>query len=308
MLTILSKLVSVNQMLTQSTPSPSAVASPSSVKVIKQRVVGSEAQPSEQDYLAIEDPLEVVLIYQPDEHSIEKKLMVTMRTPGHDDELIHGFLYSEGIIQSADDITEITYSGPKLSAAPTQARVQLRTGLNVSAQSCERNFAVHSSCGVCGVTNIGHLSIHKSLRIEEDTRIDADLIHKLPARMHHEQTTFRKTGGLHASAIFASSGELKASREDIGRHNALDKVIGATLIARQCGQHGQVLCVSGRMSYEILQKALIARIPIIAGVGAPSSLAVALANDFNISLIGFVRQRSYNIYSCPERIRTTPAS
>ena len=276
----------------------------SSVKVIKQRVIGSEAQAPEEDYLAIEDPLEIVLAYQRHGGTVEKKLIVTMRTPGHDDELIHGFLYCEGIIQCASDIIEITYSGPKLSAAPTRARVELRPELDVSEKSSERNFAVHSSCGVCGTTDIGHLSIPKALRIADDTQIDANWIHELPARMHHEQATFRKTGGLHASAIFSPLGELLASREDIGRHNALDKAIGANLIAQFCPSHGQILCVSGRMSYEILQKALIARIPIIAGVGAPSSLAVALANDFNITLIGFVRDGSYNIYSCPERIRT----
>ncbi|MEN8744281.1 MAG: formate dehydrogenase accessory sulfurtransferase FdhD [Lentimonas sp.] len=278
----------------------------SSVKVIKQRVIGYESQAPEEDYLAIEDPLEIVLAYQRHAGTVEKKLIVTMRTPGHDDELIHGFLYCEGIIQSASDIIEITYSGPKLSAAPTRARVELRPELDVSEQSCERNFAVHSSCGVCGTTDIGHLSIPKALRIADNIQIDAHTIHELPARMHHEQATFRKTGGLHASAIFSAPGELLASREDIGRHNALDKAIGTNLIAKLSPSHGQVLCVSGRMSYEILQKALIARIPIIAGVGAPSSLAVALANDFNITLIGFVRDGSYNIYSCPERIISQP--
>lgn len=278
----------------------------SSVQVIKQRIVGSEAQVPEQDYLAIEDPLEIVLAYQRHRTTVEKKLVVTMRTPGHDDELIHGFLYCEGIIQKASDIIEITYSGRKLSAAPTRAHVELCSKLDVSERSCERNFAMHSSCGVCGTTDIGHLSIPKSLRIADNTQVNANAIHELPTRMHNEQATFRQTGGLHASAIFSALGPLLASNEDIGRHNALDKVIGANLIARLSPSHGQILCVSGRMSYEILQKALIARISIIAGVGAPSSLAVALANDFNITLIGFVRDGTYNIYSCPERITTTP--
>ncbi|HAV13688.1 MAG TPA: formate dehydrogenase accessory sulfurtransferase FdhD [Opitutae bacterium] len=277
----------------------------SSIKVIKQRVIGDAAQAPEEDYLAIEDPLELVLVYEREGQLLEKKLVVTMRTPGHDTELIHGFLYCEGYIQSAHDIREICFQGTKLSAAPTQARVELRAGIDISEQSCERNFAVHSSCGVCGTTEIGHLSIPKSLRILDNTRIAPDLIHKLPERMHHRQETFRQTGGLHASAIFDSTGQLLSSCEDIGRHNALDKAIGAHLIHDELPSHGSILCVSGRMSYEIIQKALIARIPIIAGVGAPSSLAVALANDFNITLIGFVRNGSYNIYSCPERIRTS---
>ncbi|MGJ8652550.1 MAG: formate dehydrogenase accessory sulfurtransferase FdhD [Opitutaceae bacterium] len=280
----------------------------SSIKVIKQRVHGSDACAPEEDFLAIEDPLEIVLAYERQGGLVEKKLIVTMRTPGHDDELIHGFLYCEGIIQNAADITEITYNSSKQTAAPTRARVQLRSGLDVSNKTCERNFAIHSSCGVCGTTSIGHLEIPNSLRIEDAVTISAETIHEFPSRMHNEQATFRQTGGLHASAFFSNNGSLQASREDIGRHNALDKAIGANLIAGLTPANGQALCVSGRMSYEILQKALIARIPIIAGVGAPSSLAVALANDFNVTLIGFVRNGSYNIYSCPERIITNPNS
>lgn len=278
-----------------------------SVKVVKQRVIGAQAQAPEEDYLAIEDPLEITLAYQRHDSPVEKKLIVTMRTPGHDEELIHGFLYCEGIIQSAADIIEIQLSGNNAHAAPTRARVQLRPGLDASTKTAERNFAVHSSCGVCGTTNIGHLEIPKALKIQDNTRVSAKWIHQLPAQMHDQQATFRQTGGLHAAAIFAADGGLKASREDIGRHNALDKAIGALLIGRLIPSRAQVLCVSGRMSYEILQKALIARIPIITGVGAPSSMAVALANDFNITLIGFVRKGSYNIYSSPERIKTTLA-
>ncbi len=276
----------------------------SSIQVIKQRVLGNERLPPEADYLAIEDPLAISLAFRHQEtgQRVEKKLIVTMRTPGHDTELIHGFLYCEGIIQSAADITKITFDGDNPSAAPTRATVELRSGMQVSDKATERNFAVHASCGVCGTTDIGHLQIPNSLRIEDDVRIPAGWIHDLPARMHNEQTTFRQTGGLHASAFFSKRGKLQTSCEDIGRHNALDKAIGANLITGHTPSTGQVLCVSGRMSYEILQKALIARIPIIAGVGAPSSLAVALANDFNVTLIGFVRNGSYNIYSCPERI------
>jgi len=285
------------------TPTEHVTQPRSSVKVIKQRVEGNEASAPEEDYLAIEDPLEITLAYNRTEISIEKKLIVTMRTPGHDLELIHGFLYCEGIIQCATDITLVEFNENGYSPATT-AKVRLRTGLDVSAASCERNFAAHSSCGVCGTTTIGHLQIPLSLRIEDPTQVSAQWIHTLPAQMHHEQETFRQTGGLHAAAIFSPIGQLLTSCEDIGRHNALDKAIGANLIAKLALAQGQVLCVSGRMSYEILQKALIARIPIIVGIGAPSSLAVALANDFNVTLIGFVRNGSYNIYSCPERICT----
>lgn len=273
-----------------------------SVKVIKQRVLNAKAQAPEEDFLAIEDPLQLVLVIQAARTKIEKNLVVTMRTPGHDEALIHGFLYAEGIIQNRADIVSINYEHTKLSAAPTRAKILLREGLDNSAKSCERNFAIHSSCGACGVTRIGHLEIPKALRIEDSTQVDAANIHQMPAQMHNEQATFRQTGGLHAAAIFDKDGVLQVSREDIGRHNALDKAIGKNLLDGRTPKLGKVLCVSGRMSYEIIQKALIARIPIIVGVGAPSSLAVALANDFNITLIGFARKDSYNIYSCPERI------
>jgi FdhD protein len=140
------------------------------------------------------------------------------------------------------------------------------------------------------------------LNIIDETKINRDLIHQLPQIMRTSQPTFQKTGGLHASALFSSIGELRVIREDIGRHNALDKVVGAALRSAIIPAPGLILCVSGRMSYEIVQKALVARIPVIAGIGAPSSLAVAMANDFHVTLLGFVRDNSYNIYSCPERL------
>jgi formate dehydrogenase family accessory protein FdhD len=274
-----------------------------SVRVIKQRVCGTDKLVPESDFLAIEDPLAISLSYQRSGKVIEKSLSITMRTPGHDLELIHGFLFAEGIIREASDILEVRFNEPCGEEAPTQATVFLRNGLDTSAASIERNFATNASCGVCGSTQLGHLSLPKSLRIDDDTRVAADWIHELPSLMRLQQTTFKQTGGLHAAAIFNSQGQILASCEDIGRHNALDKAIGTNLLNDLCPAAGQVLCVSGRMSYEIIQKALVARIPIITGVGAPSSLAVALANDFNLTLVGFVRDGSYNIYSCPERLK-----
>lgn len=284
---------------------PTSAPPRTSVKVIKQRVVASSASCPEEDYLAIEDPLEIVLHYDGAfETRVTKQLTLTMRTPGHDREMITGFLYGESIIRAAADIESIHFNEPTGREPATQAHVELRAGLRFSPESLERNFAVHSSCGVCGKTAIENLALPAGLKIDDAVLVDAGLIHELPGQMRNEQEVFRKTGGLHAAAVFTSSGKLLASHEDIGRHNALDKVIGANLLADHHPGHGQVLCVSGRMSYEILQKALIARIPIIAGVGAPSSLAVAIANDFNVTLIGFVRNGSFNLYSSPERIRT----
>ncbi|MEM6885296.1 MAG: formate dehydrogenase accessory sulfurtransferase FdhD [Verrucomicrobiota bacterium] len=282
----------------------SKLSNRTSIQVIKQHVVGAEAQAPQEDYLAIEDPLEITLVYERNGGTIEKKLIVTLRTPGHDEEMIHGFLYCEGLIRNAADITQIYLRGNNDHAAPTHAHVHLRPGLEVSSKTTERNLAAHSSCGVCGTTSIGHLEIPKALEIDDAVTIPAGRLHDFPDQMRAEQETFGRTGGLHAAAIFTADGSLQVSREDIGRHNALDKAIGANLISGLTPAQGQALCVSGRMSYEIIQKALLARIPIICGIGAPSSLAVALANDFNITLIGFLRNGSYNIYSCPERIET----
>ena len=285
-------------------PATSA-ASRTSVTVIKQRVTGVAASAPEEDSLAIEDPIEIVLHYDDAQAGrTSKALTLTMRTPGHDTEMIAGFLFGEGIIQTASDIDSIEFNAPVDCEPSTRARVHLRTGLQLCADSFDRNFAIHSSCGVCGKSSLDKLTLPATLKLKDNTRVEADWIHQLPDLMHKNQEVFRKTGGLHAAALFSSSDESFTAREDIGRHNALDKVIGAHLRKGKHAANGQVLCVSGRMSYEILQKALVARIPIIAGVGAPSSLAVALANDFNVTLIGFVRNGSYNIYSCPERIRT----
>lgn len=287
------------------TATTTSTTSRTSVKVIKQRVTGSTASAPEADHLAIEDPIEIVLHYDDAQAGRSSKaLTLTMRTPGHDTEMITGFLFGEGIIQAASDIDSIEFNEPLDCEPSTRAQVHLRSGLQLCADSFDRNFAIHSSCGVCGKTSLDTLTLPATLKIKDDTKVDAVWIHQLPDLMHKDQEVFRKTGGLHAAALFSSSDESFIAREDIGRHNALDKVIGANLRCGTHAAHGQVLCVSGRMSYEILQKALVARIPIIAGVGAPSSLAVALANDFNVTLIGFVRNESFNIYSCPERICT----
>lgn len=277
-----------------------------SIRVIKKRVKHGQAQAAEEDFIAIEDPLEISLVFKRGTDTIQKKYQVTMRTPGHDEALIHGLLYSEGGIQTAEDITQIQFNGCQTQAAPTQATVHLRSGLQCTQAERERHFIANSSCGVCGTQQLSHLNLPKGLRIDDLTQVSMGWIHQLASRLHQQQSTFHQTGGLHAAAIFDSKGQLQNCCEDIGRHNALDKTIGQSLLNKQTPATGQTLCVSGRMSYEIIQKALVARIPIIAGIGAPSSLAVSLANDFNLTLIGFLRADSYNIYSCPERLANTP--
>ena len=272
------------------------------VRVIKQQVLSGHLSEPEEDLLAIEDPLEITLLYPRGTTLVENKLGITMRTPGHDDELIHGFLFCEGLIQGAHDITSIEYA-TQGEAAPTAAKVTLRTSEDLPPEHKMPGFSAFSSCGVCGTPALDQLALPTSLRIEDTVRFSAQWIHSLPERMEQEQAVFQQTGGLHAAAIFRQDRDCLSIHEDIGRHNALDKAIGANLLAGRLPEPGTVLCVSGRMSYEILQKALMARIPIIAGIGAPSSQAVALANDFKITLIGFLRKSRYNIYSCPERLR-----
>ncbi len=273
----------------------------SSIKVLKQRVEGATINPPVEDSLAIEDPLEIVLRYRRGELEVEKKLLVTMRTPGADSCLIHGLLYSEGIINSSSDILNLSYEGDG-QAAPTRAFVTLAREELMAESVGKRHWAANASCGVCGTNAIENLALAPHLKLTDEAKVSVQLIHALPNLMRSKQATFDRTGGLHAAAIFTSRGELLASHEDIGRHNALDKVIGELLCQQRLDQEPLVLAVSGRMSYEIIQKALMARLSIVAGVGAPSSLAVSMAADFNLTLIGFVRDNSYNIYSCPKRL------
>lgn len=274
-----------------------------SVRVVKQSVEGAVALPPEDDHLAIEDPLEIELAFANAEEDPIR--MVTMRTPGQDRTMIYGFLYGERIIRKAEDVLDIEFNRPKGQKPPTHAKVLFHPDLQAIAPKQSRGFAIHSSCGVCGTTSINNLALPAHLRLNNNFKIDASQIHRLPLRMNQQQETFRQTGGLHAAAIFDADGELIVSHEDIGRHNALDKAIGGCLISGQLPDRTKLLCVSGRMSYEILQKAIVAGIPIVAGVGAPSSLAVTMATDFNVTLIGFVRNNRFNIYSAPDRLITS---
>lgn len=274
----------------------------SSIRVVKQKVSAQGLHAPEEDFLAIEDPMSVSLRTGNQSACESRELVMTMRTPGDDRAMILGFLFSEGIIQGSSDVVGIEFSSVNPDAAPTKAIVQLREGLTFLETKVERHFAMHSSCGVCGKVSAEQLALPGSLRLNDSLKVSADCIHELPTIMRQEQDTFRHTGGLHASALFDAEGNLLTSAEDIGRHNALDKVIGHSLMNPTLLEKAKILCVSGRMSYEILQKALVAQIPIIAGVGAPSSLAVAISNDFNVTLLGFVRNGSYNIYSAPQRL------
>jgi FdhD protein len=228
------------------------------------------------DSVVIEEPLEIRVG--------DRALSVTLRTPGEDIELATGFAITESIVKGADDIREVRHWG-----SPNVVRIALNDGVHVDWQRLQRHFYATSSCGVCGKTSIDSLRVHTS-RV---TKIDVDprVITSLPEQLRAHQKTFDATGGIHAAGAFTASGEMIAVREDIGRHNAVDKVIGATL-----RETIDVLVLSGRAGFELIQKAIVARIPVVVAVGAPSSLAVELAREMNVTLLGFVREGRYNLY------------
>ena len=233
-------------------------------------------------------------------------LAVTMRTPGNDFELAAGFVYSEGIVRDRDDIAQLTYCvDPQID--PEQRFNIVNVELPSWAQlpdltRFERHFTISSSCGVCGRAQLNSLRELGAAPLADDARIAPQTLYALPEQMRSAQRIFETTGGLHAAALFDRSGTSMAVREDVGRHNAVDKLVGWALLNGRIPLQHRILVVSGRASYEILQKALIARIPIVASVSAPSSLAVALAREFNLTLIGFLRGEGANVYAVPERI------
>jgi FdhD protein len=251
-----------------------------------------------QDLLAVEEPLEIRLA--------DRTVAITMRTPGNDFELAAGFLFNEGIIESSHQIRDIGWS--KASKNPRQASnsvtVEVQAGVEIDYARLERHFYTTSSCGVCGKASIEALQMQGCPVLPRDSPvIDASLIYGLPQVLRAEQAVFERTGGLHAAALFNSSGELALLREDVGRHNAVDKLIGAEVLANRTPLHDSLILVSGRASFELVQKALMAGIPILAAVGAPSSLAVETAQRFHMTLLGFVRGERFNIYSGASRIQ-----
>lgn len=279
----------------------------SSPSVIHIPVVKVNANRSarEEDSIAIEEPLEIKLEYGPADGRELRNISVTMRTPGHDAELATGFLFTEGIIKNADEIKSAKHSF--ITCAENKKNTMLVT-LEQDAlpylQNTERNFYTTSSCGVCGKGSISAIRTVSNFAAGAD---DGNVIHslvlnQLPKILRGHQRIFDDTGGLHASALFTPLGELLLLREDVGRHNALDKLIGAAMMYNWLLLQQTVLLLSGRASFELIQKAAMAGISIIAAVGAPSSLAIELANEFNITLIGFLRDERFNIYAGAHRV------
>jgi len=258
-----------------------------------------------QDSLAIEEPLEIRVSYVVDGRRRMDSLCVTMRTPGRDLDLAAGFLFTEKVIQSPGEIKNISHCVPAgaLAAACNTVRVDLVDGVDFNLDRLRRNFYASSSCGVCGKASLEALEINSAQRVPEDgIRFAESVIHSLPDLLSASQPVFRQTGGLHAAALFDEQGTLAGCAEDVGRHNAVDKVIGVELRGGRVPISDRLLLVSGRSSFEILQKALAAQIPIVAAVGPPSSLALDLAKRFGITLLGFVREGRFNIYAGAERI------
>jgi FdhD protein len=266
------------------------------------RVDEGHAAAASTDTLAVEEPLEIRLGRIEDGQARHHAVSITMRTPGEDFELAAGFLFTEGILQARAQVREIRHCGRGKGATNT-LRVDLAAGVEVDLQRLERNFYTTSSCGVCGKTSLEALATGaRAVQPPPGFQVDARVVAELPVRLQAQQRVFRSTGGLHASALFTRQGELLALREDVGRHNALDKLIGARFLAGELPASDTLLCLSGRASFELLQKAVMAGIPVVCAVGAPSSLAVAAAQEFGVTLLGFVRGSRFNVYTGGERL------
>ena len=259
-----------------------------------------------EDHISIEEPLEIILKYKNKNESwIEKTISITMRTPGDDEDLVRGFLFNEKVIDKLDYIEKIESVGETSEQYGLQNKiiVTINNSENIDIDKIKRNFLTNSSCGVCGKSSLDVLDIIKKDKIFKfEPKIPKEVLMKSPKNLRQNQSEFSKTGGIHASGLFSAQGEIVAIKEDVGRHNALDKLIGHALSKKLLDNKCQFLTCSGRLNFDLVQKALMANIGILIGVGAPTSLAIDLANKFDMTLVGFVKEDSFNIYSNKERI------
>ena len=260
------------------------------------------------DLLAVEEPLEIRIEFGKKSARQQKAISITMRTPGNDLELALGFLFTEGIISSYADVSNIHHCADPQTPEEREnvVKAELSPAVDIDLERLQRHFYTTSSCGVCGKASIEAVqATHCPVLPANSLEVAASLIHSLPDRLRKEQAVFEHTGGIHAAALFDAEGKLQLMREDVGRHNAVDKLIGAALYKNMLPLSKYVILVSGRASFELVQKSLAAGIPVLAAVGAPSSLAVSLATEFNMTVLGFVRNNRFNIYSADHRINTT---
>lgn len=257
------------------------------------------------DVVATEEPLEIRLGYsRAGGERAEQSISITMRTPGSDEELALGFLFTEGIITKREDVASVGPCGPPAeNGLINVVRVELGDDVAVDLHRLERHFYTSSSCGVCGKASIEAVAVQGRFDLQADaTKMDRSVLATLPAKLIAAQSVFAETGGLHASGLFDTSGEFIAVREDVGRHNALDKLVGSRLKVDALPLTDLGIIVSGRASFELMQKAMVAGCPVVAAVGAPSSLAVELAAEFGMTLVGFLRSDRFNAYVRPDRI------
>ena len=259
-----------------------------------------------EDLVSIEEPLEISLKYKEKDNWVEQTLSITMRTPGNDEDLVRGFLFNEQIVKSLNDIDNIESYGDKVGQYKIQNKIlaTLNNSENVNISKIKRDFLTNSSCGVCGKSSLDALEIIKTTKTNaSEPKISKDVIIQSPDILREGQSEFSKTGGIHASGLFNSDGKLIALREDVGRHNALDKLIGCALEKNQFDPKDQFITCSGRLNFELVQKVLMTDIGIMIGVGAPTSLAIDLANKFDITLVGFVKRDSFNIYTNNKKVK-----
>ena len=257
------------------------------------------------DLISIEEPLEITIKFKNKEIWNENIISITMRTPGNDEDLVRGFLFNERIVEKIEYIDKIESVGENVGQYNLKNKIiaTINNSENIDIDKIKRNFLTNSSCGVCGKTSLDSLEVIKKDKILKSLpKISHEIIMKSPTTLRENQSEFSKTGGIHASGLFLDNGDVVAIKEDVGRHNALDKLIGYVLEKKLLNSSNQFLTCSGRLNFELVQKALMSNIGVLIGVGAPTSLAIDLANKFDMTLVGFVKQDSFNIYSNKERI------
>ena len=259
---------------------------------------------SQVDMLAVEEPLEIQIAFGPPRARSRQSLAVTMRTPGQDFDLALGFLFTEGIIGRAADVSLMRYAGDQLSESAQEnvLLVELRPGLDLDMQRLSRHFYTASSCGICGKASIEMVQTHTCFSLlPNEPRLSREVLFALPDTLAAQQAAFAHTGGIHAAGLFDAEGSLLLLREDVGRHNAVDKLVGAALSRSLVPLSRHILLVSGRAGFELVQKSLMAGVPVLAAVGAPSSLSVELAETYGMTLLGFLREGRFNVYAGKQR-------
>ena len=266
--------------------------------------VQGQVQSQMTDFVVKEEPLEIRLGFLKNGIRAQKSISVTMRTPGHDEELALGFLFTEGIIAGAAQVTSLSRPPVRWKQAKENVLVaELADGVELDLGRLERHFYTSSSCGVCGKASIEAVRVQGRFELPEPVPMfSAELLHKMPDLLASRQSIFDSTGGLHGAALFDKNGQLLLSREDVGRHNALDKLIGAALRQNLLPLLEHLVLVSGRVGFELVQKSVVAGVAVLAAVGAPTSLSVELAAEADMTLVGFLRNGQFNIYSCSNRI------